>query len=196
MAAAQQLNRYQDPRFGCEAIKLLPGECLATRDELLLVSVLGSCVSVCLYDSQGGLGGMNHFMLPGDGGGNALLSSSARYGVHAMDLLISQLVRLGGQRRHFQAKVFGGGSVLRQLSADVGQRNVDFVLGYLATEGIPVVASDLLDVYPRKLYFFPASGRVLLRKLHVLDNDTVLARESDYRRRLSGRARDGGVDLF
>ena len=76
------------------------------------------------------------------------------------------------------------------------QRNVDFVLDYLSTEQIPVVAQDLLDVYPRKLYFFPASGRVLLRKLHVLANDTVLQRESDYQRVLSTRARDGGVDIF
>jgi len=195
MAAAPRHNRYHDPRFGRDAIKLLPGECLATRDDLLLVTVLGSCVSACLYDARSGIGGMNHFMLPGDGD-SAPLSSSSRYGVHAMDLLISQLIRLGGQRRHFQAKVFGGGSVLRQLSADVGRRNADFVLGYLATEGIPVVARDLLDVYPRKLYFFPASGRVLLRKLRVLDNPTLLQRERDYRRQLSGRAGDGAIDLF
>ncbi|MFZ5959620.1 chemoreceptor glutamine deamidase CheD [Pseudomonas sp. QL9] len=193
---AAQLNRYHDPRFGREAVKLLPGECFATADDLLLVTVLGSCVSVCLYDTINKLGGMNHFMLPGDTGTNPLLSSSARYGVHAMDLLISQLQRLGGQRRHFEAKVFGGASVLQNLSADVGQRNVDFVLDYLHTEQIPVVGQDLLDVYPRKLYFFPASGRVLLRKLHVLANDTVLQRESDYQRVLSTRARDGGVDIF
>lgn len=193
---AAQLNRYHDPRFGREAVKLLPGECFASAEDLLLVTVLGSCVSVCLHDPASGLGGMNHFMLPGDTGANPLLSSSARYGVHAMDLLISQLLRLGGQRRHFEAKVFGGASVLQNLSADVGQRNVDFVLDYLDTEEIPVVGRDLLDVYPRKLYFFTGSGRVLLRKLHVLVNDTLLQRESDYRHVLSRRPRDGGVDLF
>lgn len=194
--SAAQLNRYHDPRFRRDAVKLLPGECHTSAEDLLLVTVLGSCVSVCLHDPVSRLGGMNHFMLPGDTGANPLLSSSARYGVHAMDLLISQLLRLGGQRRYFEAKVFGGASVLHTLSADVGQRNVDFVLDYLDTEQIPVVARDLLDVYPRKLYFFPASGRVLLRKLHVLANETVLEREADYRRALSGRGRGGGVDLF
>lgn len=193
---AAQLNRYYDPRFSRDAVKLLPGECHATADDLLLVTVLGSCVSVCLYDSVNHLGGMNHFMLPGDTGAQPLLSSSARYGVHAMDLLINQLLRLGGQRRHFVAKVFGGASVLQNVSVDVGQRNVAFVLDYLSTEQIPLAGQDLLDVYPRKIYFFPGTGRVLLRKLHILANDTVLQRESEYRRVLCGRARDGGVELF
>ncbi len=133
-AALDQPNRYYDPRFGMEAVKLLPGECYVTAEPLMLVTVLGSCVSVCLRDRSSGLGGMNHFMLPGDTGVQGLLSNSGRYGVHAMDLLINGLMRRGGQRRHFEAKVFGGGSVLKNLSADVGQRNVEFVLDYLDNE--------------------------------------------------------------
>ncbi|MFV3305052.1 chemoreceptor glutamine deamidase CheD [Pseudomonas sp. NY15181] len=195
-AARETLNRYYDPRFGLDAVKLLPGECFVTDEELMIVTVLGSCVSVCLRDRSLGLGGMNHFMLPGDTGANSLLSSSGRYGVHAMDLLINGLMRRGAQRRNFEAKVFGGGSVLQNLSADVGQRNVEFVLDYLSAEGIPVLAQDLLDVHPRKVYFFPGSGRVLVRKLRVLANDTLLQRERQYRQQLSRQTRGGTIDLF
>lgn len=195
-AALDSLNRYHDPHFGMDAVKLLPGECFVTAEELVIVTVLGSCVSVCLRDRSSGLGGMNHFMLPGDTGTRSLLSSSGRYGVHAMDLLISELVRRGGQRRHFEAKVFGGGSVLQNLSADVGQRNAEFVLDYLRNEGIPVLAQDLLDVHPRKVYFFPGSGRVLVRKLRVLANDTLLQRERQYRQQLVRQSRGGTIDLF
>lgn len=195
-AALDQPNRYYDPRFGREAVKLLPGECYVTAEPLMLVTVLGSCVSVCLRDRSSGVGGMNHFMLPGDTGVQGLLSNSGRYGVHAMDLLINGLMRRGGQRRHFEAKVFGGGSVLRNLSADVGQRNVEFVLDYLDDEGIPLAAQDLLDVHPRKVYFFPDSGRVLVRKLRTLANDTLLQRERQYCQQLSHRARGGSIDLF
>ncbi|QRY80662.1 chemoreceptor glutamine deamidase CheD [Pseudomonas sp. PDNC002] len=196
MGAALDHNRYYDPRFGMEAVKLLPGECYVTAEPLMLVTVLGSCVSVCLRDRSSGLGGMNHFMLPGDTGMPGLLSNSGRYGVHAMDLLINGLMRCGGQRRHFEAKIFGGGSVLKNLSADVGKRNVEFVLEYLDNEGIPLAAQDLLDVHPRKVYFFPGSGRVLVRKLRALANDTVLQREQLYRQQLSHRVRGGSIDLF
>ncbi|TLP76374.1 chemoreceptor glutamine deamidase CheD [Pseudomonas nitroreducens] len=195
-AALDQPNRYYDPRFGMEAVKLLPGECYVTAEPLMLVTVLGSCVSVCLRDRSSGLGGMNHFMLPGDTGVQGLMSNSGRYGVHAMDLLINGLMRRGGQRRYFEAKVFGGGSVLKNLSADVGQRNVEFVLQYLEDEGIPLAAQDLLDVHPRKVYFFPGSGRVLVRKLRTLANDTVLQRERQYCQQLSRRERGGSIDLF
>ncbi|MEP9319260.1 chemoreceptor glutamine deamidase CheD [Pseudomonas sp. LABIM340] len=195
-AALDQPNRYYDPRFGMEAVKLLPGECYVTAEPVMLVTVLGSCVSVCLRDRSSGLGGMNHFMLPGDTGVHGLMSNSGRYGVHAMDLLINGLMRRGGQRRYFEAKVFGGGSVLKNLSADVGQRNVEFVLQYLEDEGIPLAAQDLLDVHPRKVYFFPGSGRVLVRKLRTLANDTVLQRERQYCQQLSRRERGGSIDLF
>ncbi|MDN6855184.1 chemoreceptor glutamine deamidase CheD [Pseudomonas sp. CAN2814] len=195
-AALDQPNRYYDPRFGMEAVKLLPGECYVTAEPVMLVTVLGSCVSVCLRDRSCGLGGMNHFMLPGDTGVQGLMSNSGRYGVHAMDLLINGLMRRGGQRRHFEAKVFGGGSVLKNLSADVGERNAEFVLAYLDNENIPLAAQDLLDIHPRKVYFFPDSGRVLVRKLRTLANDTVLQREQQYRQQLSRRERGGSIDLF
>ena len=150
-------NFYFDNNFNAKAVKLLPGEYFVTDQEMLLVTVLGSCVAACIRDSYSGIGGMNHFMLP-DGGGDpgSPMSSSARYGTFAMEILINQLLKLGARRANLEAKVFGGGNVLDGLTvANVGQRNADFVLKFLATEKIKVVAQDLVDIYPRKVYFFP-----------------------------------------
>lgn len=120
------LNRYYDPYFACDAVKLLPGEYFASGEDLVIVTVLGSCVSVCLRDPLNGIAGMNHFMLPERGLGGDPASPSARYGSHAMELLINRMLALGASRERLQAKVFGGGSVLRQISAAIGQRNVEF----------------------------------------------------------------------
>lgn len=191
-------NGYYDPYFEREAVKILPGEYFVTPRDILIVTVLGSCVSVCLRDRQSGIGGMNHFMLPGNSEeGFGPVSSSARYGVYAMELLINQLLKLGARRHQLEAKVFGGGCVLRGITANnVGQRNVDFALDYLHTEGIELLAEDLLDIYPRKVYFFPASGRVLVKKLKSLNNSTLLDREADYSLRIRKVPVGGAIDLF
>jgi len=191
-------SSYYDPQFECEAVKILPGEYFVTPRDILIVTVLGSCISVCLRDRQSGVGGMNHFMLPGNSEeGFGPVSSSARYGVYAMELLINHLLKLGARRNQLEAKVFGGGCVLRGITANnVGQRNADFALDYLHTERIPVLAEDLLDIYPRKVYFFPSSGRVLVKKLKSLHNTTLLDRESDYSLRIRKTPVSGDIDLF
>jgi len=189
-------NRYFDRKFGLEAAKILPGEYFVSSDEALLVTVLGSCVAACIRDVDSGIGGMNHFMLPDDGGKNSA-GSSARYGTYAMEVLINHLLKLGARRNRLEAKVFGGGAVMASLaSSNVGARNAEFVLDFLKTEKIPIVAKDLLDSYPRKVYYFPHSGRVLVKKLHRVHNDTLFSRESDYKSRLSSSSLEGDVELF
>lgn len=189
-------NRYFDRKFGLEAAKILPGEYFVSSDEALLVTVLGSCVAACIRDVDSGIGGMNHFMLPDDGGKNSA-GSSARYGTYAMEVLINHLLKLGARRNRLEAKVFGGGAVMASLaSSNVGARNAEFVLDFLKTEKIPIVAKDLLDSYPRKVYYFPHSGRVLVKKLHRVHNDTLFSRESDYKTRLSSSSLEGDVELF
>jgi chemotaxis protein CheD len=164
---------------------------------MLIVTVLGSCVSVCLRDKVSGAGGMNHFMLPGDDLNNSPVSRSARYGNYAMEILTNHLLDLGAQRTNLQAKVFGGGHVMDAFNANnVGDRNVGFVRSYLKAEHIPVIAEDLLDIYPRKVYFFPESGRVLVRKLKSLNNGTILDREIEYGRKLQKTHLQGDVELF
>jgi chemotaxis protein CheD len=189
-------NLYHDKNFDTRAAKILPGEYYVTDGDMVLVTVLGSCVAACIRDAENGIGGMNHFMLP-DGGGKELLSSSTRYGTYAMEVLINHLLKSGARRNRLEAKVFGGGAVLDSLaSSNVGTRNAEFVLKFLQTEKIPVVAKDLLDSYPRKVYYFPKSGRVLVRKLHRVHNDTLFNREQAYRSRLAKSKVEGEIELF
>lgn len=190
-------NRYFDRNFQMEAVKILPGEYFVTPRDMLIVTVLGSCVSVCLRDRVSGIGGMNHFMLPGDSSASDIVSGSARYGTYAMEVLINHLLKLGALRKRLEAKVFGGGAVLAQLShSNVGERNAAFVLECLDREGIPIAAQDLLDVWPRKVYFFPREGRVLVRKLKNAHNTTVFEREREYGRKIQSERVGGDVELF
>ena len=191
-------NTYFDRTLNIDAAKILPGEYYATGREMVLVTVLGSCVAACIRDRVTGIGGMNHFMLPDSGSDQANpLSSSARYGTYAMEMLLNQLLKLGAKRGNLEAKVFGGGNVLRGFKvSNVGERNSRFALEYLNTEKISVVAKDLLDIYPRKVYFFPQTGRVLVRKLRSVHNDTIVERESEYSARLRSASVEGDVELF
>jgi len=189
-------NRYYDPRFQIEAIKILPGEYFVTGRQVVIVTVLGSCVSACIYDRGAGVGGMNHFMLP-DHHEGGLLSESARYGAYAMEMLINNLIKAGAARSRLEAKIFGAGHILAGMSqTDIGARNAAFTLNYLENEGIPVKASDLLDIHPRKVYFFPAEGKVLVKKLKSLHNSTIAQRELEYEAMLERVKVEGSVDLF
>jgi chemotaxis protein CheD len=191
-------NTYYDRHFEKDAVKILPGEYYVTTGDKLIVTVLGSCVAVCLRDKLTRCGGMNHFLLPNDGSNESgLLTESARYGVYAMEILINHLLKLGASRSRLEAKVFGGGNVLRGLTMNnVGQRNAEFVLDYLHNEGIAIVAQDLLDEYPRKVYFFPDTGKVMVRKIKSVHNSTIMDRESEYRMRVKYTPKSGDVDLF
>jgi chemotaxis protein CheD len=189
-------NVYYDRTFDCDAAKILPGEYYYTNREMLIVTVLGSCVSACIRDRKSGMGGMNHFMLP-DGGDSGPVSASMRYGSYAMEVLINDLLKAGARRENLEAKVFGGGAVLRGFTAiNVGERNAAFVTSFLKTEKIPVLAEDLNDIYPRKVYFFPRTGKVLVKKLMQTHNDTLAKRELDYAKRLKVEPVSGEIDLF
>lgn len=194
-------NRYYDRHFEREAVKILPGEYFATKGDTLIVTVLGSCVSACIRDRITGIAGMNHFLLPNDGTNQEnILSESARYGAYAMEILINHLIKLGARRENLEAKVFGGGNVLKGFTAiNVGERNAEFVLDYLKLEKIPVVAKDLLDNFPRKVYFFPDTGKVMVRKIKSLHNNTIMDRESAYRMQLRHKpaaSSNHDVELF
>ncbi len=191
------MNVYYDRTFNCEAAKILPGEYYFTNKDMLIVTVLGSCVSACIRDRVSGLGGMNHFMLPDGGDSNSPVSASMRYGTYAMEVLINELLKAGARRENMEAKVFGGGAVLRGFTAiNVGERNAAFVINYLRAEKMRVLAEDLNDIYPRKVYFFPHTGKVLVKKLMQTHNDTLAKREEDYAIRLKAQSVGGAIELF
>ncbi len=188
--------RYFDREFRVEAVKILPGQYHAAR-EGAVTTVLGSCVSTCLWDPVERLGGMNHFMLPGDNASpDSPWAASARFGVYAMEVLINEMIHQGADRRRLVAKVFGGARLLQGFDRlDVGARNAEFVLEFLRVEGIRVLARDLLDACPRKVHFFVDSGKVQVKRLSLSPVETVRRREREYLSRLGQKAA-GEVEIF
>lgn len=190
-------NVYYDRTFDRDAAKILPGEYYFTCKDMLIVTVLGSCVAACIRDRVTGIGGMNHFMLPSGGEADSPVSASMRYGTYAMEVLINDVLKSGARRENLEAKVFGGGNVLTGFTTiNVGERNAQFVREYLGAENIRLVAEDLNDIHPRKVYFFPRSGKVLVKKLKKLNNNTLVNREQDYAQRLLASSVGGAVELF
>lgn len=190
---------YFDRTFDCEAAKISPGEYYFTDKDMVIVTVLGSCVSACIRDTVIGIGGMNHFMLPDSAVADkdSPVSESMRYGTYAMEVLINQLLRNGARRENLEAKIFGGGNVLKSFTTiNVGDRNAIFVRKFLKEEGIRVTSEDLLDIYPRKVYYFPKTGRVLVKKLKNMHNDTLVKREEAYASKLKTTDVAGEIDLF
>jgi chemotaxis protein CheD len=190
---------YFDRTFDCDAAKISPGEYYFTDKDMVIVTVLGSCVSACIRDSVTGIGGMNHFMLPDSASADkdSPVSESMRYGTYAMEVLINQLLRNGARRENLEAKIFGGGNVLKSFTTiNVGDRNAIFVRKFLKEERIRVTSEDLLDIYPRKVYYFPKTGRVLVKKLKNMHNDTLVKREEAYASKLKSSDVGGAIDLF
>jgi len=194
MSAAPRVMRYLDPRFNLPAAKLLPTQHLVVEDDTLLVTVLGSCVAACLHDPVLRIGGMNHFLLPDGGPDN---DANTRYGAHAMEVLINDLLHHGASRKRLEAKVFGGGNVLKGFTHTlIGSRNAEFVLRYLEAERIPVTAQDLRGIHPRKVYFFPNTGKVMVQRLSHSHDAELIATETSARARLSRKKVVGEVELF
>lgn len=177
----QVKRTYFEPEFDTVAVKIVAGEFFATAEAVAITTVLGSCVSVCLYDQEVGIGGMNHFMLPEllrgssvspcAGDCDASSPNCARYGACAMRRLIEQLELLGANRERLAAKIFGAGRVMPS-SSDIGGSNAAFAFDYLKKQGIPIVASDLGECCPRKVIFFPKTGRALVKRMPSLHAGT------------------------
>ena len=185
---------FYDAHFKTDAVKVLPGEYFVHDEDLVILTTLGSCIAACLWDRNARVGGMNHFMLP-DGAG---AQDSGRYGSYAMELLINELMKKGATRSTLEAKVFGGGQVISGMnSINVGQRNTDFVTSYLKTEHIPIVSKDVLDIYPRKVCFFPASGKAMVKRLAATNPEALLAQDKAASQRIVPPSSGAGsIDLF
>ena len=186
---------WYETQFQSEAVKVLPGEYFVANEDILIMTTLGSCIAACLWDRNARVGGLNHFLLP-DGGSDA--GHSGRYGSYAMELLINEMMKRGASRNSLEAKVFGGGQVVAGMdSLNVGERNTRFVLDYLKTERIPVVSKDVLDIYPRKVCFMPASGKAMVKRLAPTAAAALRAQERTAANKAVPSTTGGGsVDLF
>ncbi|RDI97763.1 chemoreceptor glutamine deamidase CheD [Dyella solisilvae] len=196
----EHLRRFWDPAQACVTVKVLPGEYYVSQQDEMISTVLGSCVSACIYDRVRGIGGMNHFMLPEPLGGERCgwadtVGRAARYGNDAMEQLINAILKAGGQRANLEVKVFGGGRVLATMT-DIGQRNIEFVRRYLTAERLDVRAEDLGDVHPRHVQFFPCTGKARVRLLRGRTDAVVADGERQYLKRLANDPIKGEVELF
>jgi chemotaxis protein CheD len=203
IAGFSGIHRFWDPANAHWNAKILPGEYYVTRSDEVISTVLGSCISACIRDPVLGVGGMNHFMLPEEGAardGNQWLEGptglATRYGSHAMESLINSLLKLGAQRERFEIKLFGAGRILASAT-DVGARNIQFVHAYLRTENLKTAAEDLGDIFPRRIAYFPATGKVRVRRLPALEATAIAERERNYLTDIGSRNQDGGdIELF
>lgn len=190
-------TRFFDPHLNVWSVKVLPGEFHVSEDDDMIVTTLGSCISVCIRDRIQGVGGLNHFMLPkSDGGKWAGVNASTRYGNFAMEHLINEILKRGGLRENLEAKVFGGSDFMEGNTLRIGDGNADFAREYLKTERIRVVGEDIGGNYSRKIYYHPINGKVIMKKISITPNDTIEQREKAYAAELAHTKIESDIELF
>ncbi|MDP2805932.1 MAG: chemoreceptor glutamine deamidase CheD [Gallionellaceae bacterium] len=195
----EHIKRAWNDAHDTFAARLNPGEYYVTKNEEAIYTTLGSCISACIRDRVTGVGGMNHFMLPasvGESGWKAAgLGSSTRYGNFAMEHLINEILKNGGSRKHLEVKLFGGGRIIANMT-DVGLRNIEFARDYVATEGLLVTSEDVGDVFPRMVVYFPSTGKVRVKRLRSLHNNTIVEQETKYLHTIEDKPVGGDIELF
>jgi chemotaxis receptor (MCP) glutamine deamidase CheD len=169
-------EEYPPPR-----VTLHIGDLHASATPVRIATILGSCISACLYDTSTGIGGMNHFLLPGETGDPHL---STRYGINAMEVLINEMMKLGANRRALRAKIFGGADIFRANHPllRVGQKNIEFVRRFLAVEGIPVVGAKVGGGSGMVVHYFAHAFEVLVKpvsaeRFHLTEEEELRYRE-------------------
>ncbi len=194
------MRRNYSRRFNRRVLTLTPGEYFASKDPVIISTILGSCISACIFDIQNKIGGMNHFMLPSQiDPDNFIYTKTGRYGMYAMELLIGDLLTLGAERKHLRAKIFGGGNVLhfRKTEGDIPYSNIQFSKKFLAMEQIPLLTMDVGGTVGRKIFFFTDTGKVLAKKLIGTQQSEVIQEELRYKKNLlRTKAEDSDSDRF
>ena len=168
--------------FDRSMIIIHPGEFYASREDLIISTVLGSCISIILHDPVLGYCGMNHFMLPGELRQTAIHeAASGRYGIQAMELLINDMLGKGSRKPDLVAKVFGGGHVIANDSTNsIPGSNIRFAFQFLESENIPLISHDTGGTCGRKILLFTADSRVLLKRFHGATVNKTIASETRY----------------
>jgi chemotaxis protein CheD len=185
------MSRYWEAKLNAFVVQVLPGELYVTDEDVVISTVLGSCVSACVRDTRRGIGGINHFMLPnvlrGDQG------DSARYGVYALECLVNQVLAGRGRRGDLEVKVFGGGRVI-DGGGDIGKSNIDLVRQFFQAEGIEITAEDLGETFARRIRYWPKSGRAQCQRIPMAKAADVVKTEK--RAASAVVATAGSVELF
>jgi len=185
---------YWNNKWHCHALKIKPGEFYVSDQEIVITTVLGSCISVCAYDSKTGFGGMNHFMLP-DNSHHSNPVRCTRYGMFAMEQLINELMKHGCSCKDLKLKVTGGGEMLPGASS-IGKENINFIETFIADEHLHLVSSDTGGDQGRRVAFFPCSGKMLVNKISHRQDQRLIKEESDYRHKTDHQLDTQEVELF
>ena len=174
------------------------GEYYASGRPVRIYTLLGSCVAVCLFDPKNRIGGMNHILVPG----RADLKNfddSARYGINALELLINEIMQLGGERHQIIAKVFGGAHIIQSISKEngMGQKIIYFVKDFLNNERIRIISHDLGGNDIRKVYFYTDTGNVYLKRTDLKLYPNIAEEEKRCSNRIKDKVKQpGSIDLF
>ncbi len=197
LSGFENIGRYFDKTRSAWVAKVLPGDFYVSNNPSeVIATVLGSCVSACIRDPIAGVGGMNHFMLAESQGdpSKAWANAATRFGLHAMEQLINTIIKLGGEKSRFEIKIFGGGRIINAMR-DIGGNNVAFVRSFLQAEHLRIKAEDVLGRQGRKLYYYPYTGRALVKTLPHIPQKTLAAQERQYAKKLA-EPKSGEIELF
>lgn len=196
MSGSTRFEPYWDGKWNNWLVNLKQGDYLVSDEPILMTTVLGSCVSACVFDPVAKIGGMNHFLLP-DAGNSDLGSGSFRYGVHAMEILVNTLVKKGASHQRLQVKVCGAADVVSGITNKVGACNEIFIRRYIRTENLTLAAQDLGGLSPRRVVFNPQDGRLRIKKLHKpLTPDTVTAEQRRAQSLRQASESSADIELF
>ncbi|MBF0301155.1 MAG: hypothetical protein HQK51_20775 [Oligoflexia bacterium] len=205
------MRTIYDSKFKTNVILIVQGEYAVAKYPSIISTTLGSCISICLFDLDKHVGGINHYMLPGpvlDSKEETIIFAKAKYGIHSIEILINELLKLNARKENLKAKIFGGANMFKKnltskpcsksvaqshtdiyknislISNTVGMQNISFAEKYLKTENIPIVAKDVGGEDARKIYFDPATGFVKLFRLNSSSRSNLIQNESQYRDKL------------
>jgi chemotaxis protein CheD len=185
-----------------------PGERYVGKGTFLVTTLLGSCVSACLWDPVARVAGMNHFLLANRRYAKDMpvsVTEAGRYGINAMELLINDMVHLGADKRRLRAKAFGGGAVLETVSKNnftcVGSVNEHFIKEFLANEGIPLDSTDLGGELGRVIKFRTDTYAVYRRFIQKSSTFLIEKKELGYWKKTieehkKEEEKGGGIILF
>jgi len=187
-------TNYYDSHYNTMIHKINEGGfCVLSRSKHIIMTTLGSCISVCMYDPQVRVGGMNHFLLPECRGvGDSL---SMRYGINAMETLFNEIIKRGGKKSRLVVKAFGAGKVVN-ITNDIGARNQLFLKQYVADEGLTLATQDLGGTLPRGVLFYPSTGKVFVKHLRRASDVKIGRQEEQFRKKISKEFIASDIKLF
>ncbi|NLK45386.1 MAG: chemoreceptor glutamine deamidase CheD [Treponema sp.] len=197
------MNIHFDTHFKKQIITILPGEFFSTDKDVLISTLLGSCISIAIFDPENKSGGLNHFMLPTTNRIKEISSEEqGRYGNFAIELLINDMLKKGSKKENLTAKIFGGSNVLDDCGYhpnSTGVNNILFALDYLSTEKIPITANDTGGIFPRKIFYNPRTAKIFLKRIQRSDLTLkeIKQRESIYKEKIQNeQIKAGDITWF